>query len=221
MGNLFGIRRRTPVVTAQDKAILQLKQQRDKIRIYQKKTESELERNKQLALDLFKKGLKERALIVLKRRKCMEEIIGRTDKQLETLEQLVSDIEFTQAEVSVVEGLKTGNEALKQLTSLMNIDDIQKMMDENQEAAEKQQEISDIILRSSERLDDDELLKELDELTKPKQEPVVDQTLDKIVDELPSVPKDIIQEPSEETEPTIDKKEELPIKKLAEPLLSQ
>lgn len=176
MGNLFGIRR-TPRVTAQDKAILQLKQQRDKIKIYQKKTESELESNKQLALELFRNGMKERALVVMKRRRCMEEIIARTDKQLETLEQLVSDIEFTQAEVSVVEGLKTGTEALKQLNSLMNISDIQQMMEDNQEAAEKQKEISDILQRSAERFDEAELLEELDLM----------------VDKLPDVPQEMPQ----------------------------
>lgn len=170
MGNLFGVRRRAPQVTKQDRAVLQLKQQRDKIRIYQKRTEHELIKSKELALKLFQNDMKERALIVMKRRKCMEDIIHRTDKQLETLQQLVSEIEFTQAEVSVVQGLKIGNEALKQLTSLMNIEDIQQMMEDNQEAAEKQKEISDLLSQSAERFDDSELLNELNAL-RQKDEP--------------------------------------------------
>lgn len=197
MGNLFGVRRRAPIVTAQDKAILQLKQQRDKIKIYQKKTEAEVESSKQLATKLFQNGMKDRALVLLRRKKCMEAIIDRTDKQLETLEQLVSDIEFTQVQVSVVEGLKIGSEALKELTSLMNIDDIQRMMEDNQEAAEKQKQISDILQRSAERFDESELLEELDNLVeKPKSEAVQDQPLDKI-DTLPAVP-------SHEPEPVPD-----------------
>lgn len=162
MGNLFGIRRRAPVVTAQDRAVLQLKQQRDKIKIYQKRTETDLEKNKSLALQLFQAGKKDRALILMRRKKYMEDVLSRTDKQLETLEQLVVDLEYTQIEVSVVEGLKVGTEALKQLNSLMNIDDIQQMMYDNEEAAAKQREISDILQRSSERYDEDDLLKELD-----------------------------------------------------------
>lgn len=209
MGNLFGVRRKTPQVTNQDKAILQLKQQRDKIRIYQKKTEQELIRSKEMALKLFQNNMKERAIIVMKRRKCMEDIINRTDKQLETLQQLVSEIEFTQAEVSVVQGLKIGNEALKQLTSLMNIEDIQRMMEDSQEAAEKQREITDILSRSSERFDDCELLQELDKLrecAKPQvaesgtNTPITigrenqvqiesrDEALDAKIEEIPSVP---------------------------------
>lgn len=201
MGNLFGVRRRPPsvVVTAQDKAILQMKQQRDKIRIYQKKIETELESNKELATQLFRAGFKDRALVLLRRRKAMQEIVNRTDKQLETLEQLVSDIEFTQAEVSVVQGLKTGTEALKQLTNLMNIDDIQQMMEDNAEAAQKQQEISDILAQSAERFDEDDLLKELEKLAdKPSAEPATDskpeEPIETKIGNLPDAPKDIKEE---------------------------
>lgn len=128
-------------------------------------------KNKQLALELYNKGLKERALVVLRRHKCLEEILKRTETQLMTLEGLVHDIEYTQIEVSVVEGLKVGSEALKQLNSLMNIDDIQQMMEDNAEAAEKQREIDNILSKSSVRLNEDDLLAELESL-KPKPAPV-------------------------------------------------
>lgn len=226
MGNFFGVRRRAPVVTAQDRAVLQLKQQRDKIRIYQRKTGDELEKNQDLALKLFQKGMKERALIVLRRKKYMEEILNRTEKQLETLEQLVNDIEYTQIEVSVVEGLKVGTEALKQLNSLMNIDDIQQMMQDSDEAAEKQKEISAILQRTTERYDEDELLKELDSyLPKPqevhmeiKEKDKIDEDLKQeahpeeeadereevstLIDNLPEAPVQLPQEPTKQKQET-------------------
>lgn len=177
MGNLFGIRRRAPVVTAQDRAILQLKQQRDKIKMYQKRTEADLIKNKDLALQLYQNGMKERALIIMRRKKNMEDILRRTDQQLETLESLVSDIEYTQIEVSVVEGLKVGTEALKQLNSLMNIEDIQKMMDDTEEAAEKQKEITNILQQSSERYDEDDLLNELEAYKQPVQKAEEDEEI--------------------------------------------
>jgi len=173
MGNLFGVKRRAPQVTAQDRAILQLKQLRDKIRMYQKKTETDLEKNKGLALLLFQKGMKDRAIIVMRRKKYMEDLLTRTDKQLETLESLVHDIEYTQIEVSVVEGLRVGSEALKQLNSLMNIDEIHQMMEDNAEAAEKQREISAILSQTSERYYDDDLIMELEQL-KSQTEPAVE-----------------------------------------------
>lgn len=191
MGNLFGIRRRPPEVTAQDRAVLRLKQQRDKIKIYQKRTEADLAKNADLALKLFQAGLKDRAIIVMRRKKMMEDILTRTDNQLATLESMVADIEYTQIEVSVVEGLKVGTEALKQLNSLMNIDDIQQMMEDNAEAAEKQREISSILAQSAERYDEDDLLKELEKYQ-------TDDTAAKLA-ELPEVPKDT-KEPAETAE---------------------
>lgn len=204
MGNLFGVRRRAPVVTAQDRAILQLKQQRDKIRIYQKKTERDLEKNRDLALKLFQNNMKDRALIVLRRKKCMEETLSRTEKQLETLEELVRDIEYTQIEVSVVEGLRVGTAALKQLNSLMDIDDIQQMLQDNEEAADKQKEISDILQRTSERFDEEELLRELDSYL-PKQESV-EQHEEKVIEEIPEIPK----ESSLEEQTALSKVQDLP-----------
>lgn len=186
MGNLFGVRRRAPVVTAQDRAVLQLKQQRDKIKIYQKKTESDLATNKDIALRLFQSGKKDRALVLMRRKKYMEDVITRTDKQLETLEHLVADLEYTQIEVSVVEGLRVGTEALKQLNSLMNVDDIQQMMEDNEEAAAKQREISEILQRSSERFDEQDLLQELDSyIVKPDAAAVGE---DDVLAEAPDVP---------------------------------
>lgn len=200
MGNIFGVRRRAPVVTKQDRAILQLKQQRDKIKIYQKKVGADLEANRSLALDLFEKGLKDRAIVVLRRKKQMDDIISRTDKQLETLEQLISDIEYTQIEVSVVEGLKVGTEALKQLNSLMNIDDIQRLMDDNEEAAEKQREISDVLSRSTGvRYDESELLEELRQLEGKKEAEELDQKLSQLPE--PSKEEPVASEPAQTEEP--------------------
>lgn len=137
--------------------------------MYQKRTEADLVKSKDLALQLFQNNLRERALIVMRRKKNMEDILRRTDQQLETLETLVSDIEYKQIEVSVVEGLKVGTEALKQLNALVNIDDLQTMMDDTAEAAEKQKEITSILQQSAERYDEEDLLNELEAYKQPVQ----------------------------------------------------
>lgn len=197
MGNIFGVRRRAPAITAQDRSILQLKNQRDRIKIFQKRVDSDIKTNKELALKLYGNGMKDRAMLVLRRAKFLEQTVARTDKQLETLEQLVSDIEFAQIEVSVVEGLKVGSEALKQLNSLMNLDDIQTMMEDNEEAAEKQREISNLLSKTSERFDENELLEELEQISNiesNKNQEAVD------LQNIPDVPTEIT-EPTKITEP--------------------
>lgn len=62
----------------------------------------------------------------------------KTDGQLENLEKLTHDIEFAQIELQVVEGLKQGNEALKKVNDALNIEDIERILDETREAKEKQ-----------------------------------------------------------------------------------
>ncbi|XP_023726044.1 charged multivesicular body protein 6-B-like, partial [Cryptotermes secundus] len=72
-------------VTEYDKALLQLKQQRDNIKKYQKKIEENLQNDRKLARKLLKDGQRDRAKIVLRRTKWQEEILQKTDGQLNTL----------------------------------------------------------------------------------------------------------------------------------------
>lgn len=53
-------------ITEQDKAILQLKQMRDKLKQYQERIEQQLERERELARDLVKNGKIEYILLLLK-----------------------------------------------------------------------------------------------------------------------------------------------------------
>jgi hypothetical protein len=50
----------------------------------------------------------------------------------------VSTIEFSLVEVSVLHGLKQGNEVLKEIHKEMNVESVEKLMDETLEAREYQ-----------------------------------------------------------------------------------
>lgn len=69
------------------------------------------------------------------------------------MERLTQDVEWAQIEVNVVKNLEEGNAALKSLTDLMNLDDIEKMLDETREASEVQKEITDMIIGIAPELD--------------------------------------------------------------------
>jgi charged multivesicular body protein 6 len=51
---------------------------------------------------------------------------------------MVHGIEFKQIEIQVFEGLKVGNECLKNLNQMLNLDDIEQIMDDTKEAADYQ-----------------------------------------------------------------------------------
>jgi charged multivesicular body protein 6 len=115
-----------------------------------------LDREHQIAKTHLAVGDKDRAIIALRRRKYQQSLLLKTDGQLAKLEQLVreiyrltascsthypvqvSTIEFSLVEVSVLHGLKQGNEVLKEIHREMSIESVEKLMEETHEAREYQ-----------------------------------------------------------------------------------
>uniref|UniRef100_A0AAY5EF82 Charged multivesicular body protein 6b n=2 Tax=Electrophorus electricus TaxID=8005 RepID=A0AAY5EF82_ELEEL len=191
MGNIFGKKKRTRV-TEQDRAVLQLKQQRDKLKQYQRKISLQLEKEKQLAKQLLKDGKKEKALVLLKKKRFQEQLLDKTENQISNLERMVQDIEFAQIEMKVIEGLKVGNDCLKKMHEVMSIEEVERIMDETQEAIEYQRQIDDILAGSLTQEDEDAVLAELEAITQGD----TDVELPEVPNEgLPEVPE---QEPERE-----------------------
>ncbi|XP_029455062.1 charged multivesicular body protein 6 isoform X1 [Rhinatrema bivittatum] len=161
MGNIFGRKRRSRV-TEQDKAVLQLKQQRDKLRQYQKKITLQLEREREVARQLLRDGKKEKAKLLLKKKRYQEQLLDKTENQISNLEHMVQDIEFTQIEMKVIEGLKVGNECLKKMHEVMSIEEVERIMDETQESIEYQRQIDEMLAGSLTTEDEEAILEELD-----------------------------------------------------------
>ena len=67
MGGLFG--KSKPDVTAHDRAVLDLKVQRDRLTSSRKKIEGIIEKETQMAVTLAKQGQRDKALRFLKRKK--------------------------------------------------------------------------------------------------------------------------------------------------------
>lgn len=111
---------------------------RDKIKQMQKRITKQMDLDKDFARQLLSDGKKERALLLLRKKKRMENKMITLDSHLDNLEQMVADIEFAQIEIQLVDGLKVGNEALKELNQLLSIDSIESILEETHEAAAKQ-----------------------------------------------------------------------------------
>lgn len=129
---------------------------------------------------------------MLRKKKYQEKLLENTDSQLENLEKLASDIEFAQVELKVLDGLKTGNAALKKVHEVLNIDEIERILDETKESVEKQQEIDDILSGVLTKEDEDDVLAELDDLIEKEAEvnEIEDEEEDDISEKLPDVPEE-------------------------------
>lgn len=189
MGIFFAKKKPQSRVTEQDKAVLQLKQTRDKIKQYQRRIEQSLEKERLLAKKLLQNGQKDRALLLLRKKKFQEQILSKTDGQLENLERMVHDIEFAQVEIKVVDGLKAGNEALKKVHEILSIDEIEKVMDETREGVEKQRELDDLLSGALTEEDETEVEAELDALLAAEIKDAAPEIPDDV--KLPEVPTDL------------------------------
>ncbi|XP_071443473.1 charged multivesicular body protein 6-A-like [Hetaerina americana] len=191
MGLIFGKNKKTVSrVTEQDKAVLQLKQQRDKIRQHQKKIENNLERDREFAKTLLKNGKKEKALLLLRKKKYQEQLLSKTDGLLNNLENMVQDLEFSQVEMQVLDGLKAGNEALKKVHEILSVDDVERILEETREGVEKQREIDELLSGALTAEDEEDVMNELREITQSEEE----------IEKLPDVPTDLPVTEEAETE---------------------
>ncbi|KAB5590665.1 Charged multivesicular body protein 6 [Ceratobasidium theobromae] len=153
-----------PKISAQDRAIVDLKNQRDELKRFRRRIQGVLDREHAIAKEALANGNKRIALLALRRRKYQESMLQKTDGQLETLENLVSSIEFALVEKDIIFGLQQGNKVLKALHAEMSLEDVEKLMEETAEAVAYQKEI-DEMLSSQMTVDEEEAVqKELEQL---------------------------------------------------------
>ena len=86
-----------------------------------------------------------------------------------------------------MDGLKVGNEALKKANDMFSIDEIEQILEDSAEAAAKQDEINDLLSGQLSPADEDDVLKELDQLIQEDDERETEKT-GKKVPEMPEVP---------------------------------
>lgn len=122
------------------------------------------ETEKATARQLLARGDKSRALSALRRGKYQRSLLSKTDGQLRTLEDLVSNIEFSQIQQSVYHGLERGNEVLKEIHKTLNAESVERLLDQTAEA-QAQQRVSCVCTRVEQAYDADTIhAQEIDDL---------------------------------------------------------
>ena len=134
-----------PQISAHDQAVLKLKGQRDRLKQYQRKLETTIERDRNSAKEFGKKGAKEKALAILKRNKYRTKLLNNAGLQLDNIETLTNSLEFQVVQNKVNDSMKAGNNALSLLMKEMSVDDVADLMADTRENIEKAEEISRLL----------------------------------------------------------------------------
>jgi charged multivesicular body protein 6 len=128
-----------------DRAVLDLKNARDTLKQYQKKLNTSMDREKEVARLLLKKGNKQGALWVLKKKKLQESMLEKTHVQLDNVQQMIDSIDFAQINARVFESLQQGRDALKELNNVMSVDDVEQLLEDNADQIKLAQELDDAV----------------------------------------------------------------------------
>ncbi|KAJ9646210.1 Vacuolar protein sorting-associated protein 20 [Knufia peltigerae] len=140
-----------------------MKNQRDKLRQYQKRITVITSRETEIARECLAKGDKPKALLALRRKKYQESLLSKTDAQLEQLEQLTSSVEFALVQKDVLFGLQQGTQVLNMIHKEMGgLEGVEKMMADTEDARRYQEEISEALAGQMSNEDEDEVEDELE-----------------------------------------------------------
>ncbi|KAL6763762.1 Snf7-domain-containing protein [Haematococcus lacustris] len=149
MGNFSSkSRKKKQAVNNVDMAMLSLKTQRKKLADQQKLLELRIQRHTEVARELVAEHKKDRALLVLKKKKLTEKQLQDLGNLQFSIETMISDVEMSKHQNKLHDVLLQGNNALKQLQQEVTVDDVRKLMDDTAEAKALQDEMSDLLSNS-------------------------------------------------------------------------
>ena len=150
------------------------------------------------AREFVRIGKKESASTCLKKRKMYENQVKTIDDAMFNLEVQKLNLENTQFQRSAVESFAKVNSVLKETG--IKADDVERVMEELQDAVDDQQEVASVLSRPLVHIDVDDELKELEELNQIDKEVYIPIILPNVPVEKVIVNKNVKKEKDEEEE---------------------
>lgn len=136
-------------ITATDRAILDLKNARDRLQRYRSQLEKDEVKLTERAKAAKANGDTRRAMHYLKIKRHKTKEADNVNVQLLTVLQMVETISSKQNENELVTALRTGKNALAALHQEMSVDDVIQLMEEVEDQNEVEREINDILAQGA------------------------------------------------------------------------
>eukprot|EP00013_Stygamoeba_regulata_P021153 CAMPEP_0177656616 /NCGR_PEP_ID=MMETSP0447-20121125/15678_1 /TAXON_ID=0 /ORGANISM="Stygamoeba regulata, Strain BSH-02190019" /LENGTH=214 /DNA_ID=CAMNT_0019160779 /DNA_START=52 /DNA_END=696 /DNA_ORIENTATION=+ len=151
-------------LTAHDRAMLDLQNQRDQLKQYRDKLETVMTKEMEMARELVAAGKKKQALLCLKKKRFQETSLERAEGMLFNIEELINSVEFAQMQKETFDRLKEGRDALQEIQSEMDLNEIDQIMADTKEAMAYQDQISERLGTQLTEVDEEAIAAELAEL---------------------------------------------------------
>lgn len=133
------------VITDRDRAMLDLKNARDRLQRYRTKLLIEDEKLIEKAKRAKAANQMTVALNLMRLHQYKQQQYENCNTQLLNILQMVDTIDSKQNDLAVIQAMKAGKQTLQQIHEEISIDSLLQLMDEIQEQHETEQEISDIL----------------------------------------------------------------------------
>jgi len=149
MGGIMSIfncqKSNTAKIDKQEKAIIDCKLTRDKIKNYIKRLQKNESLKKEKAKEALKNRDKDRARMLLMQSKMFKEQIASANGQLVMIEDSITQIETARVQKEALKVLEQGNNVLKDLYKEVNIEKWEKIGDDMNDIKQQQEEIGNFL----------------------------------------------------------------------------
>jgi len=132
-------------LTVDESVLLQIKDCRDKIKIYIKKLQKDETLNKEKAKEMLIKNDRERAKIFLNKSKICTTYIENYQTQLNMIEDQLDNIQMAKQQKETLEILQKGNQVLKELQKEVNLERLENISEELNDLKQSQQDFANFL----------------------------------------------------------------------------
>jgi len=129
-------------ITERDQAMLDLKNNRDKLEQYKKRTRVQMEKQEEVAKQLLVEGKRDRARLALQMKKSLQMRVQDTEGQLANVEKLLNAMEMANLTKDVMESIEQGNHALKELNAELDLEKIDLLLQDTEEQIQYAHEVA-------------------------------------------------------------------------------
>ncbi|CEM02551.1 unnamed protein product [Vitrella brassicaformis CCMP3155] len=179
-------------ITDSDRAVLDLKAQRDQLQIHKRKLQSTISSDLSAAKRFIETKKKSLALLALKKKKHHETLIDQCDQHLLKIAELISNVEYAQVQETLVKALEVGNAAMKKMQQEISLDYVERLVEESEEARAYQQEVNAMLFKDGITDQDTDVLADLRRIEEEEAQAVIENVPSPPTAELPPAAQEAV-----------------------------